>query len=245
MRIILSVIGTGLLAVATLHAEQNPAFSQANGDFAAGEFRKAIDGYEQLVRAGNWSANLFYDLGNAWYRGGDRGKAILNYERALALEPHHPEAEANLRLVRDQARALELRPSPIERSLSFATAKQYAIGAAITFWIVAFVAAASLFALRRSVKRTAILVVGVAVCVASTWAAYVTETGRRGDALAIVTADKVEARLATADTSASVLALPPGSEIKILSTRGNWIYAALPNEQHGWIPASAAELVRL
>lgn len=245
MRIVLSVIGTGLFAAATLHAEQNPAFAQANRDFAAGDFRKAIDGYEQLVRAGDWSASLFYDLGNAWYRAGDRGKAILNYERALALEPHHPEADANLRLVRDQARALELRPSPVERSVSFATANQYAIAAAVTFWIAAFAATASLFALHRSLKRSAIVVVAVAVCIASTWAAYIAETGRHGQALAVVTADKVEARLATADSSASVLTLPPGSEIKILSTRGNWIYAALPNEQHGWIPASAAELVRL
>ena len=51
---------------------------------------------------------MFYNLGNAQYRAGDLGRAILNYERALALEPQHPEAEANLRLVRDKARALEL-----------------------------------------------------------------------------------------------------------------------------------------
>ena len=55
----------------------------------------------------------------------------------------------------------------------------------------------------------------------------------------------MEARLATADNANTVLALPPGSEIKILSTRGDWIYAALPNHLHGWLPAKSAELVRL
>jgi len=39
--------------------------------------------------------------------------------------------------------------------------------------------------------------------------------------------------------------LPAGSEIKILSTRGDWIYAALPNDLRGWIPAASAESVRL
>jgi hypothetical protein len=39
--------------------------------------------------------------------------------------------------------------------------------------------------------------------------------------------------------------LPPGSEVKILSTRGDWIYAALPNSLRGWIPAKNAERVRL
>ena len=58
---------------------------------------------------------MFYDLGNAYYRLGNFGKAILNYERALALEPRHPEAQANLRLASDEARALELRSERIER----------------------------------------------------------------------------------------------------------------------------------
>jgi hypothetical protein len=60
-----------------------------------------------------------------------------------------------------------------------------------------------------------------------------------------VTGKDVQARLATADTANSVLALPEGSEIKILSTRGDWIYAALPNNLRGWIPAKSTELVRL
>ena len=57
--------------------------------------------------AGPYSANLFYNLGNAYFRTGNFGRAILNYERALALDRHHPESEANLRVVRDEARALE------------------------------------------------------------------------------------------------------------------------------------------
>ena len=52
-------------------------------------------------------------------------------------------------------------------------------------------------------------------------------------------------RLATADTANSVLALPPGSEIKILSARGDWMYAALPNDLRGWISTKDAEQVRL
>ena len=76
------------------------------------------------------------------------------------------------------------------------------------------------------------------------FAIYTVENGARGNALAIVTGKKIEARLATADNAKSVLVLPPGSEIKILSERGDWIYAALPNDQRGWIPASSAERVR-
>ena len=61
----------------------------------------------------------------------------------------------------------------------------------------------------------------------------------------MVTVKEIEARLATADNAKSILLLPAGSEITILSERGDWIYAALPNDQRGWIPASSAERVRL
>ena len=38
--------------------------------------------------------------------------------------------------------------------------------------------------------------------------------------------------------------LPEGSEVKILSKRGEWVYAALPNNLNGWIPATSVESVR-
>src|SRR5207253_3820284 len=119
-------------------AQAKGDFTKANQEYAQGNFAEAISGYEALVGAGQWSANLFYDLGNAYFRVGDFGHAILNYERALALEPHHPETQANLRIARDEARALELQPGWPERYLRFATVDQYTIAAAITFWLGAF-----------------------------------------------------------------------------------------------------------
>ena len=77
------------------------------------------------------------------------------------------------------------------------------------------------------------------------YAVYTLERGSNGSALAIVTGKNVQARLATADTANSILALPSGSEVKILSTRGDWIYAGLPNNLRGWIPAKDAQQVRL
>jgi hypothetical protein len=90
-----------------------------------------------------------------------------------------------------------------------------------------------------------VLLLAMLVVFAGIFAIWQLECGSKGSALAIVTGKDVQARLATADTANSVLALPPGSEIKILSTRGDWIYAALPNNLRGWIPAKNAEQVRL
>jgi hypothetical protein len=226
-------------------AQPNADFTKANQEYAQGHFKQAISGYEALVSAGQWSANLFYDLGNAYFRTGDFGRAILNYERALALERHHPEATANLQIARDEAHALELQQSWRERYLQFASVNQFCIAAAIAFWLAAFVIAVLIFSRRRSAPLIAALIFCLLIGAGAIYAVVTLERGSNGSAVAIVTGKDVQARLATADTANSVLALPPGSEVKILSTRGDWIYAELPNILRGWIPAKNAEQVRL
>jgi tetratricopeptide (TPR) repeat protein len=234
-----------LVVVSSVLAQSDADFTKANQEYAQGHFKEAISGYEALVRGGQWSANLFYDLGNAYFRTGDFGHGILNYERALALERHHPEAAANLQIARDEARALELQQSWPERYLQFASVNQYCIAAAIAFWLAVFSVVMLIVARRRSGALIAALILCLLVGAGAIYALYTLERGSNGSALAIVTGKDVQARLATADTANSVLALPPGSEVKILSTRGDWIYAALPNTLRGWIPAKDAEQVRL
>jgi len=240
-------IGTTLaiFLATSAFAQSDAEFTKANQAYAQGHFKEAVAGYEALVRSGQWSANLFYDLGNAHFRAGDFGHAILNYERALALERHHPEATANLQIARDEARALELQPSLPERYLQFASTNQYSIAAGIAFWIGALCLVVLIFARRRSIAMIVLLLVTFSVFAGAIFAIWQRERGVNGRALAIVTVENLQARIATADTANSVLALPPGSEVEILSTRGDWIYAALPNNLRGWIPATSAEQVRL
>lgn len=217
-------------------AEDN--FAKANAEFAAGNFKYAINDYQTAVDSGDWSPNLFYDLGNAHYRDADPGRAILNYERSLQLDPRHPEAEANLRIAREEARALELPSTRAEKYFEFATINQLAIAAAILFWL----------ALLLLVWRASGWTIAGAICLfiatgVSIFGAMTQENAQRGKA--IVIAAGAEARVATADSARGVLALPVGSEVRILQERGDWNYADLPNGQRGWIAANATAKVRL
>jgi tetratricopeptide (TPR) repeat protein len=232
-------------SAASAITQSDAEFAKANQEYAQGHFKEAIASYEALVRAGQWNANLFYDLGNAYFRMRDFGRAILNYERTLALDQHHPEATANLQIARDESRALELQPTILERYLQFASINQYSIAAAVAFWLGIFGIAALIFARRRSAALISLTILCLLVCTMAVWAIHTLANGSKGRALAIVTGKDVQARLATADTANSVLALPAGSEIKILSTRGDWMYAALPNDLRGWIQTKNAEQVRL
>src|SRR6476659_6488978 len=143
--VLLFCAGSAASAIVQPDAE----FAKANQEYAQGHFKEAIAGYEALVHGGQWNANLFYDLGNAYFRTRDFGRAILNYERALALDQHNPEATANLQIARDESRALELQPTRVERHLQFASIDQYSIAAAVALWLGIFGIAALIFKRRR------------------------------------------------------------------------------------------------
>ena len=74
--------------------------SRAQGDeaYRQGDYALAVEQYEGLLSDGVASADLYYNLGNAYYRTGQMGRAILNYERALRLKPSMSDARENLAL---------------------------------------------------------------------------------------------------------------------------------------------------
>jgi tetratricopeptide (TPR) repeat protein len=226
-------------------AQSAAQFAKADQEYAAGDLKAAIADYEELVRSGQDTPNLFYNLGNAYFRQNNFGRAILNYERALALDPHHPEAQANVRIARDEARALELVPTRADRLFAFADENQFAVTAATAFWMGLFSIAVFIFGRRRSRTAVALSILSLSTFAVAVLAVYQLSHGKNGQGLAIVTGENVEARLATADNANRVLTLPAGSEIKIVSQRGDWIYADLPNNLRGWMPANSAEQVRM
>jgi hypothetical protein len=242
IRIVLSCAVLSLVSGSILTAQPSAQFAKANQEYAAGDFKAAVEDYEDLVRSRQDAPNVFYNLGNAYFRKSDFGRAILNYERALALDPRHPEAQANLRVARDEARALELITSRWERLFAFANENQYAVAAAVAFWIGIFSVATWIFGRRRAI---ALSILSLSIFAIAVLASYQLSHGRNGQGLAIVTGENVEARLATAENANRVLTLPAGSEIQIVSQRGDWVYAALPNNLRGWLAANSAEQVRL
>lgn len=79
-------------------------FFRANLAYKEGRFREAIEGYTQLLRAGHEGGHIYYNLGNAYLREKELGRAILNYERARLLIPRDQDLNFNLRYALDQTR---------------------------------------------------------------------------------------------------------------------------------------------
>jgi tetratricopeptide (TPR) repeat protein len=79
------------------------AITKENADsaYAQGQYQQAIKDYEELLKHGV-SAELYYNLGNAYYRTEDITRAVLNYERALLLSPGDRDIRFNLQMARSK-----------------------------------------------------------------------------------------------------------------------------------------------
>ncbi len=73
-------------------------WARANAAYSNGSYRQAVELYETLLGRGVHSVKLYYNLGNSWFKQGRMGKAILNYNRALLLDPTDEDTEYNLAL---------------------------------------------------------------------------------------------------------------------------------------------------
>ena len=62
------------------------------------QYQEAIENYESILQQGYVSGDLYYNLGNSYFRIGAIGNAILFYERALKISPSHEDAAYNLRI---------------------------------------------------------------------------------------------------------------------------------------------------
>jgi len=110
---------TGLLIAAglTMYADSpadTGAMMASNELYDAGRYAESAQVYEQIVDQGYQDSALYYNLGNAYYKQGDLGRAILNYVRAERLAPRDADVRANLELAR--AQTIDLL-GPAERSL--------------------------------------------------------------------------------------------------------------------------------
>lgn len=94
----------GAQAPASPQVPVRDLFERGNELYEAGEFEDAVLVYGEAARGGVVSADLFYNLGNACYKSGYLGRAVLNYERALRLAPRDDDTRTNLRLVQSLLR---------------------------------------------------------------------------------------------------------------------------------------------
>lgn len=90
------VIFVFLFSRSLLSQNVDDNMKQAGEYYRSGEFDKAINIYDELIQQGYEGTSLYFNLANSYYRVGDLGLSILNYERALKLSPSDEDVKHNL-----------------------------------------------------------------------------------------------------------------------------------------------------
>lgn len=206
-------------------------FQRGNRLYAGGKYAAAVAAYETAVGGDRVQANLFYNLGDAYFRAGNRGRAILNYQRALLLEPSHTEAAANLAFA-GGVRASGVSTVGID-ALCWLTA-----GAG---WLAVVGVLVTIFQRRRRTLAAVLIAVGLLGAAAGAGTLWWIGGGARDRSRALVVADGVAARYSPADNSRVMTTLPAGAEVRVLSAQGAWIYAALADGSRAWVASDKVE----
>lgn len=93
------IVSLLIIALAVLTSQAASLAEQGDSAYTADDFQRAAELYTKAAETEGTSSALFYNLGNTYYRMGQLGRAILNYERALKLDPTNEDARANLAFV--------------------------------------------------------------------------------------------------------------------------------------------------
>ena len=220
-------------------------FARGNALYAEGKFAQAAGSYEAQVRRGEFNANLFYNLANAYYRQGERGRAILNYQRALLLEPTHHEAAANLAFVRGHGAVAASTTGGgwLDGAAGLLSVDAWTWVATAAGWLGILGLAAALF--RRQIRAAGwtLALTGLLVGALAGGALYWLDGGAKNSARAVVLADGTRAMYSPADNAKIALTMPAGSEVRVLSEQGAWDYVQLGDGGRAWVSADRIEMV--
>jgi tetratricopeptide (TPR) repeat protein len=210
-------------------------FQEANRLYEEGKFNESAQAYAQMIQSGQVSASLYFNQGNACFKSGQIGRAIVDYQQAAALSPRDPDIAANLRFARGMVSGAKPYGTLWQRWLGKLTLNEWAGGTCFFLW--------SWFALLIAVQwrpewraslRHYIMVVGLA------GALFLIAFGevlydRQYRPRAIVIVAEATVRHGPLAESQSFYTLPDGAEVNVLDRQGDWIQVSDAAKRIGWL----------
>jgi tetratricopeptide (TPR) repeat protein len=230
-------------------ATSGAPMAEANRLYEEGGFVEAAARYQALVDAGAYDGRLYYNLGDAYFKAGDLGRAILNYRRAQRLLPRDGDVAANLKLARaqtldrieieDEGAVVEM----VRRLIGWTTLEEAAV-AALTLWTI--LCGLGIGAILWQRRRRVLLYLGGTVALLlllGVLSIGIKLLDERRQPPAVVVAAEVDVRSGPGENYLTEFTLHAGAEVRLVERRGDWVRIALPGDLQGWAPSDAvAEL---
>ncbi len=240
------ILGADLARVAaepSAAESPNTIFFGANKLYADGRYAEAAAEYEKIVAAGLESGTLYFNLGNAYFKAGDLGHALLHYERARRLIPRDPDLGANQRYAQSLAGA----DAGVSRwrRVAFplaerATTDELVLVASLLYTVLMVVLAA-----RRFVPGAARGLATAASVTAAALALVVTSAGYRVTTLelprhaVVIAREDTAVRFEPAASGTTHYSTKPGTRLRVLAEREDWAQVARDDGARGWIERAA------
>lgn len=235
----------GVVADSSLTAKAEKAYEDRN-------FQRSVLLYQEVLGTGQHSAMLYYNLGNAYFKSDMIGLAILNYSRALKLDPSIEDAKYNLDLA--SARTVDKIDSvpeffvltyirDVRKMLdgnTWAVLSLLFLGIALS-GIVVWLVIPSL-ALRKLGFTVGVL--GAALCVVSFVSATAWRDDMQNSSMAVVINTATPVQSSPGATGAKDLfVLHEGTTVEVLQKADLWCEIAIANGDKGWVNAGSIEVI--
>ena len=227
--------------------------TKSGGDSAyiKNDYKSAIQIYEALLEKGE-AAEVYYNLGNCYYKTNDIAKSILNYERALLLDPGNTDIRVNLEMARAKT-VDKITPIPdiffvawIKSLINCLSVDAWA-KCGILFFILFLVAVALFFFSKQaSLKKGGFIggIVFLILVVLSNVFASQQKAVLVNRNAAIVLVPSVTVRSTPSESGTSLFILHEGSKVELKdNSMREWKEIRLEDGKVGWVPTSSIEVI--
>jgi len=223
----------------------------ANELYAQGEFLQAAHLYEQILLEKGGAPELFFNLGNAYFRAHEIARSILNYERALRLNPRFADARYNLELA--QARVLDniIAPEPfflkrwIDKLIRDYTSNQWFYFSWILFIISLIGFLFFVFGKSRAVRKISftLAVAVLAISMSSLTISIVRKNQFLHNKEAIVMIGVITVKSSPDRSGTHLFELREGTKVSVVSTLGDWVEIMIADGRIGWVERRQIEKI--
>jgi tetratricopeptide (TPR) repeat protein len=214
-------------------------------------YLKSAMRFEKIVKDGKiHNGKLYYNIGNAYFRTRDIGRAILNYRRAMQYIPNDPNLRQNLDFAREKRRDRieEKQETRIFKTIFF-WHYDLSLGTRVIVFIILFVAA-WIAASTRIFFRWSFLtwssVISILLCFLLAGSLLTEGVSYIRTRPGVVIVSEVTARKGNGETYDQSFKEPlhAGTEFNLIEKRGNWYHIQLPDSRECWVPWKSVELLR-
>lgn len=224
---------------------------KGNMNYMSGNYEEAIKNYQSVVDSGYESAELYYNLGNAYYKSNKFTMALVNYEKASLLDPDDEEIQHNLEMARQLAidkidKLPEFLPKRWYRQfIGILKTDQWAYISMITFPLGLLLFLAYFFVSRIGIRKAAFWLALVIIFISlSTFVfSYNQKKLVYDNSYAIIVTPSVTIKSSPDESGTELFQLHEGTKVEIIDQLGDWKEIKLSDGNVGWLKMS--DLMRL